>query len=155
MGTEKLQFYSSNGNVAVVSCFSSHLAFQWVALSFNKVLSIQIHPCLCWKGDRKHGFFLDVLFDPCTEWLNGLWMKAASIPLRPFLNHWAEPLDQNYPHLLSVFSCDLQFLHWLPEGTIPTVWELHKLQLRKNLGCNYLFPAPPSWPDLEAVIMCS
>lgn len=69
MGTEKLQFYSSNGNVAVVSCFSSHLAFQWVALSFSKVLSIQIRPCLCWKGDRKHGFFLDVLFDPCTtEW---------------------------------------------------------------------------------------
>lgn len=69
MGTEKLQCYFSDGNLAVVSSFSSHLAFQWIALSFNKVLSIQIHPYLCWKGDRKHGFFLDVLFDPCmTEW---------------------------------------------------------------------------------------
>lgn len=65
MGTEKLQCYFSDGNVAVVSCFFSHLAFQWIALSFNEVLSIQIHPCLCWEGDRKCGFFLDVVFDPC------------------------------------------------------------------------------------------
>lgn len=152
MGTEKLQCSFSDGNVAVVSCFFSQLAFQWIALSFNKVLAIQTHPCLCWKGDRKHSFFQDVLCDPC---MTSLRMKGASVPLRPFLNHCFEPSDQSYPHLLSVFFCNLKFLNWLLEETTPAVWELHKLQLRKNLGCNYLLPVPPSRLDLETVIMCS
>lgn len=146
VGTEKLQFDFSEGNVGVLSCFFSHLAFQWVALSFNKVLSIQTHPCWCWKGDGKHGFFRDILCDPCTT--------KRPVDARCICSSEAEPSGQNYPHLLSVF-CSLKFLNWLPEETVPAVWELHELQLRKNPGCNYLLPAPPSRLDLEAVITCS
>lgn len=127
MGTEKLQCYFSHGSVAVVSCFSSHLAFQWIALSFNKVFSIQIHLCLCWEGDGKRSFFQDVLFDPCLR------MEGASVPLR------LQPSDQNHPHLLSVFFCNLKFLDWLPEETIPTVWELHRLQLSKTRAVTTCF----------------
>lgn len=50
--------------VAVVSCFSLHSAFQWIEQSFNKLLATQIPPCMCWRGDRNRGLFLEIVFGP-------------------------------------------------------------------------------------------